>query len=125
TWRGGAPRVRGRRRGVGKRRVPRGSRSGGRRRARGSRCLCSGGSVRGAGRRAERGSGGRGNRPWSNHGDGGCRRSREALWRFPGRSEEHTSELQSRENIVCRLLLEKKKDSARACWSTSNGLCRR
>src|SRR5690606_41770376 len=26
-----------------------------------------------------------------------------------GRSEEHTSELQSRENIVCRLLLEKKK----------------
>src|SRR5207302_8921725 len=25
-----------------------------------------------------------------------------------GRSEEHTSELQSRENIVCRLLLEKK-----------------
>src|SRR5690606_41974848 len=36
---------------------------------------------------------------------------------FPGpgllhegtRSEEHTSELQSRENLVCRLLLEKKK----------------
>src|SRR5690606_41939977 len=28
----------------------------------------------------------------------------------PGeRSEEHTSELQSRENLVCRLLLEKKK----------------
>src|SRR5690606_39722128 len=26
-----------------------------------------------------------------------------------GRSEEHTSELQSRENVVCRLLLEKKK----------------
>src|SRR5690606_40401927 len=26
------------------------------------------------------------------------------------RSEEHTSELQSRENLVCRLLLEKKKD---------------
>src|SRR5690606_41633073 len=25
----------------------------------------------------------------------------------PGRSEEHTSELQSRENLVCRLLLEK------------------
>src|SRR5690606_40775914 len=25
------------------------------------------------------------------------------------RSEEHTSELQSRENLVCRLLLEKKK----------------
>src|SRR5690606_5161077 len=28
---------------------------------------------------------------------------------FGGRSEEHTSELQSRENLVCRLLLEKKK----------------
>src|SRR5690606_40278797 len=27
------------------------------------------------------------------------------------RSEEHTSELQSRENIVCRLLLEKKKEN--------------
>src|SRR5690606_39407126 len=29
------------------------------------------------------------------------------------RSEEHTSELQSRENLVCRLLLEKKKNHAR------------
>src|SRR5690606_39583862 len=28
------------------------------------------------------------------------------------RSEEHTSELQSRENLVCRLLLEKKKTAA-------------
>src|SRR3712207_7339239 len=28
------------------------------------------------------------------------------------RSEEHTSELQSRQYLVCRLLLEKKKDSA-------------
>src|SRR5690606_41929432 len=28
---------------------------------------------------------------------------------LPARSEEHTSELQSRENLVCRLLLEKKK----------------
>src|SRR5690606_14491842 len=28
---------------------------------------------------------------------------------LPTRSEEHTSELQSRENLVCRLLLEKKK----------------
>ena len=27
-----------------------------------------------------------------------------------GRSEEHTSELQSRTNLVCRLLLEKKKN---------------
>src|SRR2546430_7988213 len=30
---------------------------------------------------------------------------------FNGRSEEHTSELQSQSNIVCRLLLEKKKKS--------------
>src|SRR5690606_20711312 len=30
------------------------------------------------------------------------------------RSEEHTSELQSRENIVCRLLLEKKKHTYHA-----------
>src|SRR5690606_40775896 len=29
------------------------------------------------------------------------------------RSEEHTSELQSREKLVCRLLLEKKKDNNR------------
>src|SRR5690606_41338755 len=28
-----------------------------------------------------------------------------ARWRTPPRSEEHTSELQSRENLVCRLLL--------------------
>src|SRR2546422_5884052 len=40
----------------------------------------------------------------------------------PGRSEEHTSELQSRLHLVCRLLLEKKKnkqparqDDARRC----------
>src|SRR3712207_8476474 len=32
------------------------------------------------------------------------------LWRSAlGRSEEHTSELQSRQYLVCRLLLEKKK----------------
>src|SRR5947209_3299998 len=30
-------------------------------------------------------------------------------WSSPGRSEEHTSELQSRQYLVCRLLLEKKK----------------
>src|SRR2546421_8666559 len=30
-------------------------------------------------------------------------------WRGSMRSEEHTSELQSRSDIVCRLLLEKKK----------------
>src|SRR3712207_6847993 len=30
-------------------------------------------------------------------------------WPSPSRSEEHTSELQSRQYLVCRLLLEKKK----------------
>src|SRR2546428_7523173 len=30
----------------------------------------------------------------------------------PNRSEEHTSELQSRSDLVCRLLLEKKKRTA-------------
>src|SRR3712207_295447 len=30
---------------------------------------------------------------------------------FPDRSEDHTSELQSRQSLVCRLLLEKKKKS--------------
>src|SRR3712207_7400201 len=32
-----------------------------------------------------------------------------------GRSEEHTSELQSRQYLVCRLLLEKKKRNAVTC----------
>src|SRR5690625_5464748 len=32
-----------------------------------------------------------------------------AEYRIDGRSEEHTSELQSRGHLVCRLLLEKKK----------------
>src|SRR2546430_13147535 len=31
------------------------------------------------------------------------------------RSEEHTSELQSQSNLVCRLLLEKKKNTAPCC----------
>src|SRR3712207_825499 len=33
----------------------------------------------------------------------------ERNFEFSGRSEEHTSELQSRQYLVCRLLLEKKK----------------
>src|SRR5258706_2330517 len=36
---------------------------------------------------------------------------------FDGRSEEHTSELQSLTNLVCRLLLEKKKNYAYAAVS--------
>src|SRR3712207_8214896 len=51
-----------------------------------------------------------------------CQKERKPLrWRSPGafspasvsterRSEEHTSELQSRQYLVCRLLLEKKKN---------------
>src|SRR5688572_30940209 len=35
--------------------------------------------------------------------------SKHALRRAARRSEEHTSELQSQSNLVCRLLLEKKK----------------
>src|SRR3712207_7230843 len=57
------------------------------------------------GRGAEE-AGGRRRRP-----DAGLRRC--GLGRRPGlaapRSEEHTSELQSRQYLVCRLLLEKKK----------------
>src|SRR3712207_7601866 len=34
------------------------------------------------------------------------------------RSEEHTSELQSRQYLVCRLLLEKKKTRSLSCAST-------
>src|SRR2546427_5004540 len=34
------------------------------------------------------------------------------------RSEEHTSELQSQSNLVCRLLLEKKKKKTKATTST-------
>src|SRR2546430_9805592 len=33
-----------------------------------------------------------------------------------GRSEEHTSELQSQSNLVCRLLLEKKKQHVTQCF---------
>src|SRR2546430_4766125 len=39
---------------------------------------------------------------------------RERLLQGGLRSEEHTSELQSQSNLVCRLLLEKKKQSAQA-----------
>src|SRR3712207_7735502 len=48
--------------------------------------------------------------------------SHDGLWRVrdigndPVRSEEHTSELQSRQYLVCRLLLEKKRQIARIAW---------
>src|SRR2546427_5724693 len=38
------------------------------------------------------------------------------------RSEEHTSELQSQSNLVCRLLLEKKKKEATAKVQAPNAL---
>src|SRR5256885_8365234 len=41
-------------------------------------------------------------------------------WVLPARSEEHTSELQSPCNLVCRLLLEKKKNVTHPlCLNTS------
>src|SRR5947209_11938669 len=47
-------------------------------------------------------------RPWL----GGCTlRDSGASFASDKRSEEHTSELQSRQYLVCRLLLEKKKHS--------------
>src|SRR3712207_6999374 len=57
-----------------------------------------------------RGSGAKGNRPGPD---------------FLRRSEEHTSELQSRQYLVCRLLLEKKKktisqNTIGRTWSATN-----
>src|SRR3712207_7314386 len=56
---------------------------------------------------------------WSPPSQGLCSRSQTSMavrtWIHPDvctvRSEEHTSELQSRQYLVCRLLLEKKKTS--------------
>src|SRR3712207_7479760 len=46
-------------------------------------------------------------------GTGKAARDWESFWAIVGtlRSEEHTSELQSRQYLVCRLLLEKKKNN--------------
>src|SRR5690554_6058233 len=49
-----------------------------------------------------------------------CWRGALVLWFFVLlnlRSEEHTSELQSRPHLVCRLLLEKKKKITRLVWT--------
>src|SRR5438034_1426070 len=40
---------------------------------------------------------------------------RDRMRSMRGRSEEHTSELQSHSDLVCRLLLEKKKTTGRRC----------
>src|SRR5436309_4141664 len=42
-----------------------------------------------------------------------CHNSIIPNWLYEIRSEEHTSELQSRENLVCRLLLEKKNKNTK------------
>src|SRR5688572_31604357 len=47
-------------------------------------------------------------RPCATAPDEDCR-DRTTAAPSPSRSEEHTSELQSQSNLVCRLLLEKKK----------------
>src|SRR5260370_29545537 len=66
--------------------------------------------------------------PWSRRGDRGVRRG---VWRrcrtgagAPNsvrRSEEHTSELQSHLNLVCRLLLEKKKTNKSSQRTAGDG----
>src|SRR3712207_7142091 len=43
---------------------------------------------------------------------------RRRLLQLQRRSEEHTSELQSRQYLVCRLLLEKKKKKSNPCTQT-------
>src|SRR2546426_1942801 len=56
--------------------------------------------------------------------EAGCSRQPEAA--CPPRSEEHTSELQSPCNLVCRLLLEKKKNKKRVLhvmWAQANQDC--
>src|SRR5690349_22283027 len=47
---------------------------------------------------------------------------RPGLKRFRERSEEHTSELQSRRDLVCRLLLEKKKCRGRRFFLDAAGI---
>src|SRR2546430_5777729 len=46
---------------------------------------------------------------------GGAPRERDGAYHQGTRSEEHTSELQSQSNLVCRLLLEKKKKDRVDC----------
>src|SRR5262249_59364167 len=45
-----------------------------------------------------------------------------AVFGLRGRSEEHTSELQSLTNLVCRLLLEKKKTAKHAARDTHRSM---
>src|SRR3712207_7170136 len=79
----------------------------------------SGHAVRAAGAGAQSsaaaGTAGGGAAPCAAGRTGGApgRRYRTAGFRQDRRSEEHTSELQSRQYLVCRLLLEKKKEHIR------------
>src|SRR2546422_7617357 len=63
---------------------------------------------------------------WRRH---NAMRSRVEAWSeergVPFRSEEHTSELQSRLHLVCRLLLEKKKKKLRDKPANYSGRARR
>src|SRR5436190_4239310 len=65
-----------------------------------------------SGRRATRGAEGRHQpeRPRRQLHRGGTGQRRAGIGRPRSRSEEHTSELQSHSDLVCRLLLEKKKE---------------
>src|SRR2546429_7143718 len=49
---------------------------------------------------------------------------RRSRWLSTLRSEEHTSELQSRLHLVCRLLLEKKKQPHRESRELGSARCR-
>src|SRR5690625_6833828 len=60
-------------------------------------------------------------RMFLNLGRPGACRSAYVFW-LDGRSEEHTSELQSRGHLVCRLLLEKKKRAKYIALSTVEAL---
>src|SRR5262249_56450640 len=51
------------------------------------------------------------------------RRPARPFWSGSSRSEEHTSELQSLTNLVCRLLLEKKKEKQSSPSSKKSTLC--
>src|SRR2546422_5801889 len=61
---------------------------------------------------------GRGDRACLRAHPGGCASGDRGRQQAGARSEEHTSELQSRLHLVCRLLLEKKKQLRERIWSS-------
>src|SRR3712207_8154852 len=72
--------------------------------------LASSGAPAGAVRRHHRGALDHGHASRPHAGGDGCCADRRVRRTIARRSEEHTSELQSRQYLVCRLLLEKKKE---------------